>query len=423
MAMTEKALSGGTESRRLSMTMSLICLGIFSLAYLTNAIDRQIFPMLLSWISKTYGFDLKEAGLLSTVFTLGVGLAAWPTGFLLDRRSRREVLLIGMVIYSAFTFLTIYANGFWDMAFYRTLTGIGEGMQIAALFAAGGAYFYNNKALVIGTINFGFGIGGFIGPYYGTKMTVATNDWHIPFIVFAILGIIMALVIYFGVPKVFTESKGPETSSANSIDEAAVANIPTEFWNRNSCLIGLIAIIWGFVNYGYLSLYSTFLIKQLNYAPMVAGTAFGFFGLGAMFGIPAGWLGDKFSNRWVAIVAWCCYATVCFLMYNVLVEPWQQNMLSFLVGITISSTLHPNCLSLAQRSVRPQFIGRATGYFSSCAYTAATFAGFVFAWLVQFVGWNGAACIHLVAIPMIAVVALLLIKDSELASKPKKTAA
>lgn len=419
MATNEVNLSGETTLHRLPMVTSLICLGIFSLAYLTNAIDRQIFPMLLSWISKTYSFDLKEAGLLSTVFTLGVGVAAWPTGFLLDRRSRREVLLIGMVIYSVFTFATIYANGFWDMAFYRTLTGIGEGMQIAALFAAGSAYFWNDKALVIGTINFGFGIGGFIGPYYGTKMTVASNDWHMPFIVFAIMGIVMALVIWFFVPKAFTESKG---SQASAIDDAAVANMPKEFWNRNSYLLGAVAIIWGFVNYGYLSLYSTFLIKQLNYAPMVAGTAFGFFGLGAMFGIPAGWLGDRFSNRWVAIITWCCYAVVCFLMYNVLVEPWQQNVLSFMVGLTISSFLHPNCLSLAQRSVRPQFIGRATGYFSSCAYTAATFAGFVFAWLVQFVGWNGAACIHLVAVPMIAVVLLLLVKDSELARKPKKSA-
>lgn len=407
---TTHADASGQE--RLSISAAVVFLCILTAAYITNAMDRQIFPMLLTWISRSYQFDLKEAGLLSTVFTLGIGLAAWPTGYLLDRRSRKAILIIGMVIYSVFTLATIFAFSFYDMLVYRALTGVGEAMQIAALFAAAGSYFYKNKALVIGTINLGYGIGGFLGPYYGTRLTIATDSWQLPFIIYAGLGLVLAVVIWTCVPKTFTESKGPITTG--TVDEALVDNIPKHFWNRNLILVSVVAGTWGFCIFGWLSLYSTFLIRELNYAPTVAGAAFGMYGIGAMFGIPCGWLGDRYSHRWVNLVAWVATMVVWYFTYYVAVEPWAQYTLSFLVGLFASSAWYPTAMSLAQRSVRPEFVGRATGNFASIAYLIATFAGWVFAWLIQRAGWTGAALIQLEVVPVVAIVALLMIKDKEL---------
>src|SRR6516225_12336617 len=121
---------------------AIIFLLLLCIAYSINAADRQIFPTLLPAIRQAFGYDLKVAGLMSTVFTLGLAVAGIPTGYVLDRTSRKAIILIAMVIYSAFTLATIYAFGFWDMLFYRAMTGVGEGMQMAGLFAAIGAYFY-----------------------------------------------------------------------------------------------------------------------------------------------------------------------------------------------------------------------------------------------------------------------------------------
>jgi MFS family permease len=57
--------------------------------------------------------------LLSTIFTLGLAVAGIPSGYILDRTSRKSIILVAMVIYSVFTMATIYAYGFWDMLFYR----------------------------------------------------------------------------------------------------------------------------------------------------------------------------------------------------------------------------------------------------------------------------------------------------------------
>ncbi|MBP2642573.1 MAG: family transporter [Firmicutes bacterium] len=409
----EQPLLTNTNLKPLSRKMAIISLGIFALSYTTNAMDRNIFPMLLNWISKSYAFDLKNSGFLATVFTLGCAIAAGMTGYLLDRWSRKTVIVMGMVIYSIATFATILATGFMDMLVYRTLTGIGEAMQLAGLFAAACSYFYKNKALAIGTINFGFGIGGFIGPYVGIKLLMATNEnWHTPFIVYAVLGLILAALIWFVVPKVFTESKGTEQVSA--IKQVEVSNIPEKLLNRNIMLCGLSALLWGSTLYAHMGLYPTFLINQLHFSPITASLSLSIYGIGCMFGIPAGWLGDRYSNRWFAICAWICAAIVWYFTYNVATEPWAQYVLSFLVGLFSSSILHPNSLSLAQRSARPELIGRVTGYFSACTYVTATFSGYIFAWLVGYFGWGGAEILQLTICPLIAVFALLLIKQEQL---------
>ena len=125
--------------KELSRKAAISCLVLLAAAYITNAMDRHIFPTLLPMISKDLGFDVKTGGFVSTVFNFGIALTGMPAGYLIDRWSRKAVLVSGMVVYSIFTLLTVFGIGLWDMTTYRTLTGIGEAMQIAALYVAAGS--------------------------------------------------------------------------------------------------------------------------------------------------------------------------------------------------------------------------------------------------------------------------------------------
>ena len=123
--------------RRASAHNRLALLGIAILlgTYVINAMDRQLFPLILPEVRREYGFALPEAGLMSTVFTLGMALAGLPTGYLMSRFARKSVTQIGTFIFSSATVITVAAIGFADMLFYRALTGIGEAMQLTALIA------------------------------------------------------------------------------------------------------------------------------------------------------------------------------------------------------------------------------------------------------------------------------------------------
>ena len=98
-------------ARGLAIAMFMVLLA----SYVVNAMDRQLFPLLVPEVRRQYSFSLAEVGLLSTVFTFGMAVAGFPTGYLLARFSRKMVLQAGIVLFSACTALTVIASGFPDM--------------------------------------------------------------------------------------------------------------------------------------------------------------------------------------------------------------------------------------------------------------------------------------------------------------------
>ena len=72
-----------TGSRGVAIAMFVVLLA----SYTINAMDRQLFPLLVPEVRRQYGFSLANAGFLSTIFTLGMAMAGLPTGYLLARFS------------------------------------------------------------------------------------------------------------------------------------------------------------------------------------------------------------------------------------------------------------------------------------------------------------------------------------------------
>lgn len=395
---------------RLTRTVAIVSLVVVAASYVVNAMDRQVFPVLLPAIRKEYSFTLAQGGLLATIFTLGIGVAGIPTGFLLDRMSRKRVMLIGIAIYSAFTLLTAAALGFGDMFAYRALSGVGEAMQNAALFSAVGAYFFANRALALGSLNFAYGLGGFFGPLFGAAMGSASG-WRLPFIIYGAIGFVFVVAIALVIRKTFTEQVEGQGVAPNGAEESLIARdqVHARLFNRNILLLGLTAVVVGLAMYGYLGLYPTFLQEQLHLSLGEAGTAASMFGLGALVGLPAGWLGDKLNQRWVLVVALLAGCVVGYLIFNGPHGAGPQYVLSFLEGAIGSGFCFVNVYAAMQRAVRPHMIGRASGVFITCLYVPASLAGYLFAELVGGLGWGGAGLVQLGLLPLVGVVAMLFV--------------
>ena len=403
-------MTGQKESRgRLPLVTTIFCTVLLTVSYGTNAMDRAVLPVLLTQISADYGFGLSTGGFLATIFALGAGLAAWPTGWLLDRWSRKGIVVLGMVVYSVFTGAIVFAHGFADMAFYRFLTGVGEAMQLAAIYTIVCSYFHRHRGLMVGVINVGFGLGNFIGPISAARLAAFEGGWHTPFLVFAVAGLILAVLIWLLIPRLFTEALVPDVTTT------AISAIRQErFLNRNVVLCGISAACWGFAVFSHAGLYATFLITELDFQPTVAGLAISFVGIGGLFGFAGGWIGDRFSNSRVVILAWCILGVCWYLQYHFIESVFGQAFTSFVVGFAITSLLHPNSVVLMQRSAPDAFIGRATGFFHSCGYLTGGFAGLIFGGLIQLLGWSAATTIVLIGVPAIAIVALSMLKRSRL---------
>jgi MFS family permease len=410
--MTQRAQAGTVSKTydRTTLSVAVVMLVLVAASYVINAMDRQVFSVVLPPIREDFSFSLAQGGFLSTIFTLGIGLAGVPSGYLLDRYPRKVVMLIGIAIYSVFTILTALALGFLDMSLYRAITGIGESMQNAALFSAVGAYFYSRRAMALGTLNFAYGLGSFFGPLFGGVMLQSTGSWKLPFYVYGVLGLVFIGIIGFFVTRRFTEQEEPPSVTAASVDE----RMPERLLNRN-LIIGIItAAIVGTSMYGYLGLYPSFLQEELGFTPTQAGFALSMFGLGALMGIPAGYLGDRFPQRWVIIGALVGAIVTGYVLFNLITTPLQHNVLSFLEGMFASGFLFVNVYSLMQRSVKTTIIGRASGAFITSLYVPSALAGYLFAFLVGRFDWGGAAIVQLVLIPLIGIVAMLFLDPSRI---------
>jgi MFS family permease len=399
------------SSGRFSRATAIGILSIVAATYVVNAMDRIVFATLLPSVAKEFGFTLLAGGFLATIFTFGFGIAGIPGGFVLDRMSRRAVAIVGICVYSVCTALTCLSVGFYDMAIYRVVSGIGEALQNTAIFTMSGAYFAHNRTLAFGLLNTAYGIGSFIGPRWGAHLLAQSGSWRLPLYVFSVIGLVGALAMLLLVPRRFAEWRGHELRTAVDAEH----HIPEGLINRNTVLVAVVAVTGGIAGFGYLGLYPTFLRTELDFSVEEAGAAASMFGAGALMGLLCGYLADRINQKWLLIVSLAVLGLVGYCLFNVATTPFWQSALSFLEGSVQSGFFYVNSYSLMQRSVRSNLTGRASGLFVTCVYLPAAFSGYIFAALVGWIGWHGAALLQmclLLAVPIFAMLFFELAKTS-----------
>jgi DHA1 family inner membrane transport protein len=383
---------------------------VMILSYCVNAMDRTIFPLILPDVRKEYGFDLKDAGLMSTVFTFGMAIAGLPTGYLMSRMSRKSVMQIGIAIYSAATIVTVLAYGFADMLLYRAVSGIGEAMQLTALLAIFSSFFNNHRATAVGVLNIAYAAGAISGPILGTKLLTSYMSWRAPMIGFGVLGFIMMVFLALAVRPWLSEANSAAAQrSKGTIGGAA------SLANPNTVVLAILSVLLGLALYGFLGMYPTFLREQLHYAPAQIGQVMSLYGLGALISVAAGWIGDRFSPRLVLPLSFLFGAVVCALLFDGPTEFAAQAAFTFALGMAFSGMLFVNLVGYSVRAVTGDLAGRASGIFVTSLYGAATIAGFVIGWLANLFGWTLAGNIQLVLLCAIGTLVALLVSPATMA--------
>jgi MFS family permease len=400
----------GTQ-RPLAPAAVAVGFAVLCLSWMLNAMDRQVFYPLLPEIREEFGFSLEQSGLLATGFTIGLALAGFTAGFIVDRYSRKTVIIGSVLVYSLGTLAIPLSAGFFDMAAYRVVSGVGEGVQATALYALVGSFFFHRRAFAAGFIGVAFGAGIFLGPMIGVPFAINFDSWRAPFYLFGALGLVMALLITFVVSRRMSESKA---GSGTSLVEQDFSYVPASPYNRNTLGFGIACLISGTVFYGFMGLYPTFLREELGFDAGQAALAVSMSGIGAMMALPAGWLGDKFSQKWLLQGAFAATAVVAYLMYVVVTDVTGQYILAFLMGAFASGFLFTNCSTAMQRSVRPEHVGRGQGLFMLTYYIAAAFSGLLFARLVAAADWAGAGIWQLGFLSLVGAIALLLVDQKRM---------
>src|SRR5258708_30293291 len=80
-----------------AIAIAMYC--VLLVSYILMAADRYLFPVLAADVRKAFGFSLANTGLLSTIFTLGLGIGGPPPPLLLPPHPPKKVPFPGRVFF------------------------------------------------------------------------------------------------------------------------------------------------------------------------------------------------------------------------------------------------------------------------------------------------------------------------------------
>jgi len=273
-----------------------------------NYADRQAISSVLPLLSKEFGFDSVQLGLIGSAFAWVYAAAAPVAGAAADRFPRKWLLVWACVIWSFFTLATMWCNHLSWFVTVRALTGLGETFYFPAAMALISDYHsrqtrsralaWHQSAVYAGTI-LGSWLAAVLAERYG---------WRNPFFFFGPCGFLMALVLVRFLREPRRGSADGPTLGAHGEARAADRPLPVRetisiILRTPPALLLMGAFLCAnFVAVIFLTWTPTFLVQKFHYSIGAAGlTGTVYIHLASALAVPfAGWFADRLAQRWAA---------------------------------------------------------------------------------------------------------------------------
>lgn len=286
-------LTGAAPARRLSnkwvVLFLLLGIGLF------NQGDRFLLAGLVEPIKAEFRVGDGFMGLLmGPAFALLYSLLAIPIARAADRMSRIVIIVVGCMVWSAFTAASGLAQGPWTLAGARVGVGIGEAAFQAPAYALIAAYFVpeqRGRAFAI------MGLNTYIGQtlgYVAGPALAANATWRYPFLVMGASGLVIGLVALLLIReprhRVVHSEAPPPRLSALAAQLVGIASYRAMMAGMAlGVLSGLSFGLWG------PTLFARAYAMPIKEASTLFGLAFGIAGLVGMLSFGA--IADRSSKR------------------------------------------------------------------------------------------------------------------------------
>ena len=273
-------------------------LGILTVVYAFNFIDRQLLAILQESIKADLGLSDSQLGLLTgfafAVFyvTAGIPIARWA-----DHGNRRNIVAGSLFIWSFMTALSGLVQNYAQLVLARIGVGIGEaGGSPPSHSIISDIFPPNRRATALGFystgvsfgILFGFLFGGWLNEFFG---------WRVAFMVVGIPGVFLSALLMFTLREPTRGMIEQRTATTEAVPLGQV--IKTLWGSKTFRHLSLAASLNAFSGYGTASWTASFMIRSHEMSTGELGTwlaiIIGLCGaIGVFFG---GAAADRLSSR------------------------------------------------------------------------------------------------------------------------------
>ena len=283
-------------------------LGLFLLVYIVNFIDRQIFSILIEPIKAEIELSDTQLGLLGGIaFALFYTFAGIPIARWADVGTRKNIVALAVLIWSAMTMFTSSAKSFGGLLIARIGVGVGEAGCSPPIHSMISDYFPESKrATALATYALGIPIGGAIGTLAGGWIGEYFG-WRNAFLVVGLPGIFLAAVVFFTIRE---PKRGLQVASVKveSVAESYTLKETIRFmWSLKSFRnLSFAGALHAFVGYGVGLFLPSFFMRIHGYGLAETSTYLFLIGLTGIIGTYlGGYLGDRFGQndkRWYMFI-------------------------------------------------------------------------------------------------------------------------
>ncbi|MFA3789932.1 MFS transporter [Aliiglaciecola sp. SL4] len=201
------------DDGKLSSTQILVVLISFLLMIL-DGFDITSMSFVAQRVSEQLQISPTNLGLVFSVTLAGMMLGAMLIAPYADKIGRRKMLIASVIAIGLSMFLTGLVTEFWQLAFLRTITGLGVGSMLANITALTSEYTPTKyRSFSVAIISAGFPLGATIGGIIVVPI-LPTYGWQIVFFSLGIATLVMAVVVYCLVPESLQFLKTQGTDNA-----------------------------------------------------------------------------------------------------------------------------------------------------------------------------------------------------------------
>ena len=303
-----------------------------------DGFDLLILGFMLPAISSEFGLTASQSGSLVTWTLIGAVLGGVIFGPISDRFGRIRVLTFTILMFSVFTGLCAFAQGYWDLLIYRTLAGIGLGGEFGigmALIAEVWPAEKRNRASAY--VGMGWQLGVLLAAFL-TPLLLGIIGWRGMFLV----GLLPALASFLirrtmGEPEAFVKSAS--TDNDGSLFSRIKLLFRDKATTKASIGIFILCSVQNFGYYGLMIWMPSYLSKNFGFSLTKSGLWTAVTVIGMTFGIWLfGVLSDRFP-RWKIFLIYQVGAVIMVVCYAQLSDPTLMLFAGALMGMFVNGMI------------------------------------------------------------------------------------
>jgi len=348
-----------TAQLKVSGRYLVIVTGLLMLVSIVNVADKELLAPVADAVKMDLGMNDTQLGAVrSAVFLAAlVGQIFW--GPLSDRWVRKNVIVIGTLIWSGLTWLTAWVNGFPQLLAARASMSFAEGCFNPSAYALiTDTAPKERHGLVLGLMSLTYPVG--TAAALVVASIVGTRNWRQPFIFYGLIGLALGLLVLWIVrepqrgasEQAVVESEGVYAGrfSMGEFRRALKARSLLLAFGLDTCQA---SVNWSFAFWAPTYLTRYHIAPNSEAAALALLPAIVGFVIGALLG---GWAIDRLRKRtpmapvWVALIAMSGGLMAALLVFN-LFQLVALMVAAFCLGV-VTYMVMP-AVSIIQFSVVP----------------------------------------------------------------------